>query len=127
MSRKHEALATHDIVLIHIDSKPAFFARVEGINPDYKPRWWHVKFFVFALPLQVITWIIDDEQIRGADFTMGGIPVRIEKVVPPAELPSEESILQREPVIGANQTPDPTRLAPAKQARILSIGKKLSE
>lgn len=118
MSPKREAIVPNDIVLVHFENKPAFFARVERIDPDYKRGWWHVKFFVLALPMQMITWIIDEEQIRGADFTMGGVPVRIEKVVPPAETSPEE------------QTPEAetTTTLPAqenrKQARILAMGKK---
>ncbi len=111
MSLQREAIAPNDIVLVHIDNKPAFFARVERIDSDYKRNWWHVKFFVLALPMQVITWIIDDEQIRGADFTMGGVPVRVEKVVPPVETSAKEPEAETSP----NNT------APQKQARILSL------
>jgi len=117
MSSKREALAPNDIVLVHFENKPAFFARVERIDPDYKRGWWHVKIFVLALPMQVITWIIDDEQIRGADFTMQGVPVRIEKVVPPLDSPAEEQTTEPE------SSPN---LAPGmrKPARILSFGNK---
>jgi hypothetical protein len=116
MLPQRDAIAPNDLVLVHFENKPAFFARVEHINPDYKRGWWHVKLFVLALPMQIITWIIDDEQIRGADFTMGGIPVRIEKVIPPEDTPAEE--------------PKPAPTSPnlvqgnRKQARILSLGKK---
>lgn len=114
MSQPRVAIAPSDIVLVHFENKPAFFARVERIDPDYKRGWWHVKFFVLALPMQLLTWIIDDEQIRGADFTMGGVPVRIEKVDPPAE--ADDSPQPEEP---ANQD-----IGPRKQARILAFGKK---
>jgi len=117
MSQQREAIAPTDIVLVHFENKPAFFARVERIDPDYKRGWWHVKLFVLALPMQVITWIIDDEQICGADFTMGGVPVRIEKVVPPAEAPAGEQAPELE--TASNITPEPR-----KQARILALGKK---
>ena len=116
MSRQPVAIAPNDIVLVHFENKPAFFARVERIDPDYKRGWWHVKFFVLALPMQVMTWIIDDEQIRGADFTMGGVPVRIEKVEPPAETAAEP---QSEAEAPADMT-----VGPRKQARILAFGKK---
>jgi hypothetical protein len=117
MSPKREALAPNDIVLVHFENKPAFFARVERIDPDYKRGWWHVKFFVLALPMQMITWIIDEEQIRGADFTMGGVPVRIEKVVPPADTPPQEQAAETE------NSPNPAQEI-RKQARILAMGKK---
>jgi hypothetical protein len=36
--------------------------------------------------MQVFTWILDEHQIEGADFTMGGTPLRLELVVSPVEL-----------------------------------------
>ena len=76
----------NDLVLIHVDNNPGFYARVEEINPDVKPGWWQVKLLVFTFPLQVFTWILDDLQIEGAEFTMGGTPLRLEDVVSPVEL-----------------------------------------
>ncbi len=122
MLPKREAIAPNDIVLVHFENKPAFFARVERIDPDYKRGWWRVKLFVLALPMQVITWIIDEEQIRGADFTMGGVPVRIEKAVPPAEASLEDIEPAPAPEPAENATPEPK-----KQARILTLGKKSPE
>lgn len=61
----------HDLVLIHVDNKPGFYARVEEILPDVKPGWWQVKLLVLTFPMQVFTWILDDLQIEGTDFTMG--------------------------------------------------------
>ena len=76
---------THDIVLIHVDKKPGFYARIEEITPVVKPGWWQVKLMVFTFPLQVFTWILDEYQLEGADFTMGGTPIRMEPVVSPVE------------------------------------------
>ena len=75
--------AIHDLVLVQIDQKPGFYARIEEIAPDVKPGWWHVKLLVLSFPLQVFTWILDTAQIDGAPFTMGGTPVMLEKVIPP--------------------------------------------
>lgn len=80
----------HDLVLIHVDSKPGFYARVEEIVPDVKPGWWQVKLLVLTFPMQVFTWILDDSQIEGADFTMGGTPLRLEDVISPVELERAE-------------------------------------
>lgn len=74
----------HDLVLVHIDNKPGFFARIEEISPDVKPGWWQVRLLVLTIPLQVYTWTLDESQINGAPFTMGGTPVIMEKVVSPA-------------------------------------------
>jgi hypothetical protein len=73
----------NDIVLIHVDNRPGFFARIEEINPDVKPGWWQVSLLVLTVPLQMYTWILDDSQIAGASFTMGGTPMMLEKIVPP--------------------------------------------
>ncbi len=78
--------ATNDIVLIHVDDKPGFYARIEEIDPDVKPGWWQVKLLVLTFPLQVFTWILDDFQLEGAPFTMGGTPLRLEELVSPVEL-----------------------------------------
>jgi len=106
------AIVEGDVVLVHVEQKPAFFARVERIDPDVKHGWWRVKFLILIVPLTTATWIIDDDQIRGADFTMGGTPVRIEKVVAPEESQA------------APPTPEsaPGREESGKQARILSLG-----
>jgi len=76
----------HDLVLVHVDNKEGFYARVEEIIPDDKPGWWQVKLLVLTFPMQVYTWILDDFQIEGAEFTMGGTPLRLEQVVSPVEV-----------------------------------------
>ena len=73
----------NDLVMVYIDNKPGFYARIEDISPDVKPGWWQVKLLVMAFPLQVFTWTLDESQINGEPYTMGGTPVRIEKVVSP--------------------------------------------
>jgi hypothetical protein len=75
----------NDLVLVHVDNKPGFYARIEDISPDVKKGWWVVKLLVLSFPLQVYTWILDDSQIDGAPFTMGGTPLMLEKVVSPVE------------------------------------------
>ncbi len=73
------------LVLVHVDNKPGFYARVEEIAADSKPGWWQVKLLVLTFPLQVFTWILDEEQLAEAPFTMGGTPLRLEKLVSPVE------------------------------------------
>lgn len=77
------ATGIHDLVLVHVDNKPGFFARIEAISPDVKPGWWQVKLLILSLPIQVYTWILDDNQIEGEPYTMGGTPLRLEKIVRP--------------------------------------------
>lgn len=83
--------AIHDLVLVHIDNKPGFYARIEDIAPDVKPGWWQVKLLALSFPLQVFTWILDTSQIDGAPYTMGGTPVRLEKVISPVERQEERT------------------------------------
>lgn len=73
----------NDLVLVHVDNRPGFFARIEDIAPDVKPGWWQVRLLVLTIPLQVYTWILDESQIAGSPFTMGGTPMMLEKVVSP--------------------------------------------
>lgn len=72
-----------DLVSVYIENQPAFYARIEDISPDVKPGWWQVKLLVLTHPLQVFTWILEECQINGTPFTMGGTPVFLEKVVSP--------------------------------------------
>lgn len=81
------ATTINDLVLVYLDRKPAFFARLEDISPDIKPDWWQVKLLVLTIPIQVMTWILEQDQINGKEFTMGGRPVRLEKVVCPEKGP----------------------------------------
>lgn len=75
--------AINDLVLVHIDNKPGFYARIEDVSPDVKAGWWKVKLMVLTIPVQIYTWILEESQINGAPFTMGGTPVLMEKVVSP--------------------------------------------
>lgn len=73
----------NDLVLVHVDNKPGFYARIDDISPDIKRGWWVVKLLVLTFPLQVYTWILDESQIDGASFTMGGTPLMLEKIESP--------------------------------------------
>lgn len=87
------ATTLNDLVLVHIDNKPGFYARIEAIMPDLKPGWWQVKLLVLTQPLQVFSWILDESQINGAPFSMGGTPVMLEKLVSPVAPPERSPVL----------------------------------
>jgi hypothetical protein len=103
----------NDLVLVHVDNRPGFFARVEDICPDMKPGWWQVRLLVLTVPLQIYTWILDSSQIDGAHFTMGGTPMMLEKVVAP---PSHEHLHDRTSTEGKDAVPShsPSSEAPGK-------------
>jgi hypothetical protein len=73
----------NDLVLIHHEDQPVLFARIEEILPDAKPDWYHVKLLLLQVPAQLVTWILRDIYIDGAEFTMNGQRMRLEKVISP--------------------------------------------
>ncbi len=86
-----------DLVLVYMEGNPAFFARVEAITADMKPEWYQVKLLVLQIPLMVITWILRRAYIDGDEFTMGGRPVRVTKVVSPEEVDRAVESKSQEP------------------------------
>ena len=75
----------NDLVLVYFEDKPLSFARIEEILPDSKPDWYHVKLLMLQIPPQVVTWILRDVYIAGAEFTMNEKRMRLEKVIVPEE------------------------------------------
>lgn len=72
----------NDLVLVHIENKPTFFARINDIHPDVKKNWYQVELLVLGVPLQSIVWILEEGHLQGEEFTMGGTPVRLEYIPP---------------------------------------------
>lgn len=86
----------NDIVLIYMENEPASFARVEEIRADVKRDWYVIKLLMLQIPLQVVSWILRAEYIDGAEFTMGGKSIRLEKIVCPEDQEFPESLPERE-------------------------------
>ena len=107
----------NDLVLVHVDDRPGFFARIEEIAPDVKPGWWQVRLLVLTLPLQIYTWILDESQINGAPFTMGGTPMMLEKVVPP---PPRER-LQPTPTANDDEPPPAMEDSPSSPSKVVFL------
>ena len=80
----------NDLVLVHLDHKPAFYARINDVSPDVKRGWYQVELLVLSLPPQTMVWILEEAQINGEEFTMGGRPVRLE-LLPPKPQPEPET------------------------------------
>lgn len=103
--------SVNDIVLIYMEENPLAFARVEAIEPDIKPNWYHIKLLMLQVPLQVVTWILRDAYIDGAAFTMGGKDMRIEKVVcPEEEIISDDALPE-----------DADSVIPTESAKVISL------
>ncbi len=118
MKSKKKAIIENDLVLIYVDNRPSFFARVEKIFPDVKPRWWRVKLLILQIPVFVATWILDDNQLRGDEFTMNGTPIKVEKVHIPQE--TKQQIPNKSEKSKARQSAN-------QKARILSLKKEQEE
>ncbi len=82
-------LAENDLVLVHLDRQPAFYARINEITPDVKRGWHQVELLILTLPPQNVVWILDEHHLQGEEFTMGGRPVQL-ALVPPKPIPSPE-------------------------------------
>jgi hypothetical protein len=69
-----------EVVLIYYQDKPSVFARIESIEADVKKGWYHVTLLLLSIPTRSVTWILRDSYIAGGTFTIGGTPIRLEKV-----------------------------------------------
>ena len=69
-----------DLVLIYHEDKPAIYGRIEAIEPDIKRDWYQVTLLLLSIPPQAVTWILRREYIDGRGFSMGGRPMRLERV-----------------------------------------------
>ncbi len=72
----------NDLVLVHLDRKPSFYARINDVNPDVKRGWYQVELLVLSLPPQTLVWILEESHLQGEEFTMGGRPVKLELIPP---------------------------------------------
>lgn len=75
----------NDIVLVYMEDKPIFFARIESIHADVKKDWYHVKLLFLQIPLHVASWLLRDIYIDGETFTMDGRKMRLERIVCPQD------------------------------------------
>ena len=69
-----------DVILVYHEDSPTVFARIETIEPDVKKGWYQITLQLLTIPIQVVTWILRDEYLNGAPFTMGGRAMRLEEV-----------------------------------------------
>lgn len=113
----------NDLVLIYAEDSPVTFARVEGILPDSKKDWYHIKLLMLQLPLQIVTWILKNDYINGEEFSMGGKKMRIELV----ESPKEDVLLSEIPF--SDQKADNDDSDKPKAGKIISFNdiKKLKK
>ena len=97
-----------EIVLIHYQEHPALFARIESVETDQKRGWYQVTLLFLTLPTQTVTWILREAYIDGEEFTMGGMPVRLEEVkriIPPSREPGDTRSVGKEQDKGGKVIP----------------------
>ena len=70
-----------EVLLVFFQNEPAFFIRIENILADKKRGWWHVQFITLTLPINEMSWILNNDHIRGGEFTMQDNPVHLERVL----------------------------------------------
>ena len=80
MTDKNPVNREGDVVLIHYQEQPVAYARIEGISADVKRDWYQVTLLLLTIPAQSVTWILREEYLNGTSFTMGGQPMRLDKV-----------------------------------------------
>jgi hypothetical protein len=110
-----------DLVLVYMEGNPAFFARVEDISADFKPEWYQVKLLVLQIPLMVITWILRSAYINGDEFTMGGRPVRVVKVISPEEVEEAEESKSKELMATTEPSPKATKSTGKGKGKVVSL------
>ncbi len=80
-----------EIVLVKVNKVQGFYIKIIDVTPDYKPGWWNVKFYPLVptkdFKLRETVWKLDNQQIRGEEFTMGGIPHQLLKVEYEVKIP----------------------------------------
>jgi len=81
--------AINDLVLVYLDRKPAFFARINDINPDVKRGWYQVELMALTVPPQTLVWILEETHLQGEEFTMGGRPMKLAEVPPKTPPPPD--------------------------------------
>jgi hypothetical protein len=95
----------NDLVLVHLDRKPAFYARINDITPDVKRGWYQVELLVLSQPPQTLVWILEETHLQGEEYTMGGRPVQLTLIPPKAP-------------------PQPGSPAPAGKAKVIPLVRK---
>ena len=110
-----EMAIENDLVLIYLEDEPLSFARIEDILADSKRDWYHVKLLLLQIPPQVVTWILKDVYIEGAEFTMQGKRMRLEKVV----IPDEPQ--PREPAAKDEEENEPKQKKDTGPAKVISL------
>jgi len=71
-------LRPSDVVLVHVQEKPVFYAQIRAIERDVKKGWYRVNLDSLFGEHQ---WILEDVHVfLGQTWTFQGIPYRMERI-----------------------------------------------
>lgn len=71
-------LQPSDVILIHIQERPAFYAQVGAILPDVKKGWYRI---ILRSQFGELQWVLEDVHLfLGQTWTFQGIPHRMERI-----------------------------------------------
>jgi len=95
-----------DIILIKIGKEKqlgSYVKIIDVVADKFKQNFWIVRFhpFVPTEDFKIITmaWKLDDDQIRGQEFTLNGVPHQLFKVkFPEDEITEPEKMFKDDPV-----------------------------
>lgn len=92
----NKQIAISDVVIIFQGHIPVKFVHVVNIEPDAKKGWWKVTFMDVGMPAMMWTWLLDNDQIEGQEFTMGGIPHRVQLYSRASAIPEVKTAVKKE-------------------------------
>ena len=112
----------NDLLLIYMEDAPLAFARVEDIRPDVKPGWYQIKLLVLQIPPAIVTWILRDAYIDGAEYTMGGKRMRLEKVTIPEgpDAGTRKNVENNSPETPVEKT-EQKKTGPSEKSKVISL------
>lgn len=113
MSHREKVNREGDLVLVHYENQPVVYARIQAIEPDIKRDWYQVTLLILTIPHQVVTWILREEYVNGAPFTMGGKDMKMERV--------DADLTGRTP--GGDRSPSGSK-KPEKSQKVLTFKKQ---
>jgi len=110
-----------DVVLVYVNKFPGFFARIDVIAPDEKKGWYHVASTKLTIPLETFSWLLDENHLACAEFSMNGIPFQFQKVPKPET--KTESIKKVKPVKVVENEPDVKKVIRPKVINLFDVKK----
>jgi len=104
LNTKLEPIVANDVALLIVSGQSQCFARVEQIVEDTAPGWVNVTFTILVVPTKVLRFIVPESALIGGEFSVGGTPMRFEKLARPSA--EEIEALSQSPQHQPTDAPD---------------------